>query len=135
MRVCGLWNQPSYRKEVIEPPVEPPAPPPTVPAPVTVAFEVTNSWPGNISGKITIHNISATAINGWTLEFDLPVTLAAGNLWGATLESASETRYRLRHASWTAAVPAGGSVSFTFNAAGLPTAELKSVLFNGLAVE
>ncbi len=131
----GLWNQPSYRDEVIEPPVEPPAPPPTVPAPVTVAFEVTNSWPGNISGKITIHNISATAINGWTLEFDLPVTLAAGNLWGATLESASETRYRLRHASWTAAVPAGGSVSFTFNAAGLPTAELKSVLFNGLAVE
>lgn len=133
----GLWNRPSYREEqpvTPEPSVEPPAPAPAEPAPVAVAFEVTNSWPGNISGKVTIRNESAAAINGWTLEFDLPVTLAAGNLWGAELVNVSGTRYRLRNASWTTAIAAGGSVSFSFNAAGLPSAEMTNVVFNGLPV-
>ena len=131
----GLWNQPSYRAEqpvAPEPPVVPP--PPAEPAPVAVAFEVTNSWPGNISGRVTIRNESTAAIDGWTLEFDLPVTLAAGNLWGAELVSGSGSRYRVRNASWTGTIAAGGSVSFSFNAGGLPSAQMTNVLFNGLPV-
>ena len=134
----GLWNRPSYREQppiiTPEPPVEPPAPPPVQPAPVAVAFEVTNSWPGNISGRVTIRNESDAAIDGWTLEFDMPATLAAGNLWGAEIVSSVDNRYRLRNASWTAAIPAGGSVSFTFNAGGQPSAVLTNLVFNGLPV-
>jgi mannan endo-1,4-beta-mannosidase len=134
----GLWNRPSYREEppiiTPEPPVELPAPPPAEPAPVAVAFEVTNSWPGNISGRVTIRNESDVAIDGWTLEFDMPATLAAGNLWGAEIVSSVDNRYRLRNASWTAAIPAGGSVSFTFNAGGQPSAVLTNLVFNGLPV-
>ena len=126
----GLWNAANYREELVPP--EPPAPPPLQPAPVAVAFEVTNSWPGNISGRVTIRNESAAAIAGWTLEFDLPAVLTAGNLWGAEIVSSVGNRYRLRNASWTAGIAAGGSVSFTFNAAGQPSAVLTNLVFNGL---
>jgi hypothetical protein len=99
-----------------------------------VVFAVTNSWPGNVSGSVTIRNRGTTPISGWTLEFDLAATLTAGNLWGAEIVSASGTRYRLKHATWTAAIPAGGSVSFSFNAAGAATVQMTSKVFNGLPV-
>ena len=95
---------------------------------------MTNSWSGNISGRVTIRNESAAAIAGWTLEFDLPAVLTAGNLWGAEIVSSVGNRYRLRNASWTAGIAAGGSVSFTFNAGGQPSAVLTNLVFNGLPV-
>ena len=99
-----------------------------------MGFEVTNSWTGNFSGRVTIRNNADTAVNGWTLEFDLPAMITAGNLWAAELESVSGTRYRLRNASWTATIASGGSVVFTFNAAGLPPVAMTNVVFNGLPV-
>ena len=127
----GLWNKPTYRDNASVPP-DPPPPPPA--AAVAVGFEVTNSWTGNFSGRVTIRNNADTAVNGWTLEFDLPAMITAGNLWAAELESVSGTRYRLRNASWTATIASGGSVVFTFNAAGLPPVAMTNVVFNGLPV-
>lgn len=125
-----LFDAGSYRA----PPAPPPPPPPPATSPHEVAFEVTNSWPGNFSGSVTIRNRGTTAINGWTLEFDLAATLTAGNLWGAEIVSVSDTRYRLKNASWTAGIAAGGTVSFSFNAAGPATADMTVKVFNGLPV-
>jgi len=128
MLATQIFNGGSYRD-----PPKPPTPPP-VTSPHEVVFAVTNSWPGNVSGSVTIRNRGTTPISGWTLEFDLAATLTAGNLWGAEIVSASGTRYRLKHATWTAAIPAGGSVSFSFNAAGAATVQMTSKVFNGLPV-
>jgi len=120
-----LFDAGSYRT--------PPTPPPQT-SPHEVVFAVTNSWPGNFSGSVTIRNRGTTALNGWTLEFDMAATLTASNLWGAEIISASDTRYRLKNASWTAAIPAGGTVSFSFNAVGAGTAVMTGKVFDGLPV-
>jgi len=111
-------------------------PPPDTPAssPHEVSFTVTNSWTGNFSGSVTIRNREPTPISGWTLEFDLAATITAGNLWGAEIESFSGTRYRLKNAAWTAAIPPAGTVTFTFNAGGLATAQMTNKVLNGLPV-
>lgn len=111
-------------------------PPPDTPAssPHEVSFSVTNSWPGNFSGSVTIRNREPTPISGWTLEFDMAATITAGNLWGAEIESFSGTRYRLRNAAWTAAIAPAGTVTFTFNAGGLATAQMTNKVLNGLPV-
>lgn len=107
---------------------------PALSSDVSVAFAVTNSWQGNFSGTVRIANNTAAAINGWTLEFDLPAVLTAGNLWGAEIVSVSGSRYRLRNAAWTASIAAGSTVSFSFNAAGLPDSEMTDKVFNGRPV-
>lgn len=122
-----LYGAGSYR-------APPPAPPPPATSPHEVSFAVTNSWTGNFSGSVTIRNRGTTPISGWTLEFDMPATITAGNLWGAEIVSVSGTRYRLKNASWTAAIAAGSTVNFTFNAGGLPTAQMTNKVFDGLPV-
>jgi mannan endo-1,4-beta-mannosidase len=121
---AALFNQGSYRQ------ASPPTPIPA--ATFAVAYTVTNSWTGFIAATVTIRNQGATAINGWTLEFDLDATLTSGNTWGAEIVSAVGTRYRLKNASWTAAIPAGGTVSFSFNAGGLPASQMTNKVVNGL---
>jgi hypothetical protein len=127
-----LFDQGSYRE------VTPPPTPPTPPVPPTpdfvVTYTVTNSWTGFVAATVTIKNQGATPLNGWTLEFDLDATLTSGNTWGAEIVSVSGNRYRLRNAAWTAAIAAGGSISFSFNAGGLPTSQMTNKVFNGLPV-
>lgn len=137
----GLWGESSYRvvvpaasiadATVVEPVIGLAA---TAIEPVTIAQATTRTVTGNFSGQVTIHNNAATAVDGWTLEFDLPATITAGNLWGAEIVTTSGGRYRLKNASWTAAIPAGGSISFNFNAAGPATAQMTNKVFNGLPV-
>lgn len=124
----ALFNQGSYRQLAPTPPTPPPPPAPTF----AVTYAVTNSWTGFVSATVTIKNQTATAVNGWTLEFDLDAVLSSANTWGAEILSVSGTRYRLRNASWTAAIAAGGSVSFSFNAGGLPTSQMTNKVVNGL---
>jgi mannan endo-1,4-beta-mannosidase len=121
----SLFNEGSYREL-------PDTPPPTPAAVFAVTYAVTNSWTGFVAATVTIKNQGATAVNGWTLEFDLDAILTSGNTWGAEIVSVSGTRYRLRNASWTAAIAAGGSVSFSFNAGGLPSSQMTNKVVNGL---
>ena len=130
MIAASLYDQGSYRTTT--PSSEPPSVP--VVSPHAVAFSVTNSWTGNIAATVTIRNQGTTPINGWTLEFDLDATLTSGNLWGAEIVSVSGSRYRLKSASYTATIPAAGTVSFSFNAGGLPTVQMSNKVFNGLPV-
>ncbi|MFM7185886.1 MAG: glycosyl hydrolase [Planctomycetota bacterium] len=110
--------------------------PPVAPAwsPHEVTFAVTNSWPENFSGSVTIRNRGPTPIDGWTLEFDMAATITAGNLWGAEIVSVTGTRYRLRNAPWTAPIAPGSSVTFTFNAGGPATAQMTDKQLDGLPV-
>jgi mannan endo-1,4-beta-mannosidase len=117
MLTSDLLNRGPYR-------VAPPA------AEVAVSFTVTNSWPGHLAATVSIRNQSSASIEGWTLEFDLPATITAGNLWGAEIVSVVGTRYRLRHAPWTSTIGAGRAVSFNFNAGGDPSARMSNIVFN-----
>ncbi len=99
---------------------------------IAVGYVQTNDWTGGFTGEVTIANAAATAVNGWTLEFDLDATIT--NIWNASIVSRTGSRYVVTSASWNPAIAGGGSVSFGFQASGVPGSTLRNRRFNGVAV-
>ncbi|GAB2851863.1 cellulase family glycosylhydrolase [Streptomyces deserti] len=80
-----------------------------------VRYRVTNEWTGGFQGEIVLRNTGSSAINGWTLRWTFPDSQRITNLWGGTAtQSGSEVT--VTSASYTAAVPASGSVTLGFTA-------------------
>ncbi|MGX5207846.1 cellulase family glycosylhydrolase [Streptomyces violaceus] len=80
-----------------------------------VGYRVTSSWPGGFQGEIVLRNTGTSAINGWTLRWAFPDSQRITNLWGGTAtQSGSEVS--VAAASYTATVPASGSVTLGFTA-------------------
>jgi mannan endo-1,4-beta-mannosidase len=80
-----------------------------------VGYRVTSSWPGGFQGEITLRNTGTSAINGWTLRWTFPDSQRITNLWGGTAtQSGSEVS--VAAASYTATIPAAGSVTLGFTA-------------------
>jgi glucose/arabinose dehydrogenase len=73
-----------------------------------------NSWNTGFTATVTITNRGA-ALNGWTLTWTFPGNQQITNAWNsqATQSGAAVTA---RNAAWNATVPAGGTVSFGFQA-------------------
>ncbi|MFH8414490.1 cellulase family glycosylhydrolase [Streptomyces collinus] len=80
-----------------------------------VGYRVTGSWPGGFQGEIVLRNTGTSAINGWTLRWTFPDSQRITNLWGGTAtQSGSEVS--VAAASYTATIPASGSVTLGFTA-------------------
>ncbi|MET9684343.1 cellulase family glycosylhydrolase [Streptomyces coeruleorubidus] len=80
-----------------------------------VGYRVTSSWPGGFQGEVTLRNTGTSAINGWTLRWTFPDSQRITNLWGGTAtQSGSEVS--VAAASYTATIPAAGSVTLGFTA-------------------
>jgi len=109
----------------------------TVTAPVsnvlqaTASFTDVNDWGSGFTGSITITNQGSTAINGWTLQFNFPVTIS--QVWNGQIISQSGNQYVIGNASYNAAIAAGQSVTFGFNASpGGVTTGPTSYVLNGV---
>ncbi|WP_309062490.1 cellulase family glycosylhydrolase [Streptomyces sp.] len=80
-----------------------------------VGYRVTGEWPGGFQGEVTVRNTSGSAVNGWTLRWTFPGDQRITNLWGGTpAQSGSEVS--VTAASYTATIPASGSVTLGFTA-------------------
>ncbi|WP_329055285.1 cellulase family glycosylhydrolase [Streptomyces violaceus] len=80
-----------------------------------VGYRVTSSWPGGFQGELVLRNTGTSAINGWTLRWAFPDSQRITNLWGGTAtQSGSEVS--VAAASYTATIPAAGSVTLGFTA-------------------
>ncbi len=80
-----------------------------------VGYRVTSSWPGGFQGEVILRNTGTSAINGWTLRWTFPDSQRITNLWGGTAtQSGSEVS--VAAASYTATIPAAGSVTLGFTA-------------------
>ncbi|MFF5310970.1 cellulase family glycosylhydrolase [Streptomyces massasporeus] len=80
-----------------------------------VGYRVTGSWSGGFQGEIVLRNTGTSAINGWTLRWTFPDSQRITNLWGGTAtQSGSEVS--VAAASYTATIPASGSVTLGFTA-------------------
>ncbi|MFM8495386.1 MAG: PA14 domain-containing protein [Planctomycetia bacterium] len=101
-------------------------------APVTVSYVQSSGWGSGFNGDVTIRNAGATAINGWTLQFDLDATIS--NIWNATIVSRVGTRYTITAASWNSTIAAGAEISFGFQADGVAGETPRNRRFNGLVV-
>jgi len=99
-----------------------PLPTPTpVPTPPThshphVHLDVTSDWGAGFVGKVTVENNTGANLREWTVQFDLPREIV--NIWDAKIVSRVGNTYTIRNESWNGTVPAGGSFTFGFQAAG-----------------
>ncbi|RMG87837.1 MAG: PKD domain-containing protein, partial [Bacteroidetes bacterium] len=75
-------------------------------------FTVTSDWGTGYCAEITLTNNGTSAINGWTLDFDLIASITS--LWNGTWSSNGSNNYTVNDAGWNANIPAGGSVTFGF---------------------
>ena len=50
---------------------------------LTATFTKVSDWGTGFEGKVTVTNASSTAINGWTIEFDLPAGYSITSFWDA----------------------------------------------------
>ena len=80
----------------------------------TVRYTVKDNWGSGFIGNMTVEG-GTSGTRGWTVEFD--AGFAITNIWGAEIVSHVGTHYVLRSASYNTNVPAGGSVTFGFQAA------------------
>jgi len=103
-------------------------------APVSaVAFLKRDDWGSGFVADMTIKNTGTTAMNGWTLEFDLAADIT--NIWNAEIVSRVGNHYVIRAASWNGNIPAGGSVSFGFQGTpGLGSMLPTNITLNGVPV-
>ncbi|MER7751588.1 glycoside hydrolase family 18 chitinase [Kitasatospora sp. NPDC097643] len=82
----------------------------------TAALTKGSDWGTGYEGSYTITNGSSAALNGWTLEFDLPANNTVASLWNATYTTAA-SHVTVKNPSWASAIQPGGSYAFGFNIA------------------
>ena len=103
-------------------------------ASAAVKMKIASDWGSGYTAEITITNNGATAINGWTLEFDLPATIV--NIWNGEITKKVGNRVTIRNMSYNSNIQPGQSVTFGFQASGTGSAArtLSNIVLNGRAV-
>lgn len=81
-----------------------------------VSYNVPGDWGSGFTADVTIKNMGATAINGWTLTWTFPGNQQITNLWNGTYTQ-SGASVSVTNTSYNAGIGAnGGTVNFGFNA-------------------
>jgi len=98
------------------PPSNPSTPPSSPPGAGTCrASSAVNAWNNGLTANITVTNTGGSAINGWTLAFDLAAGQTITSGWNATYAPASG-RVTATNVGHNATLAPGASVSFGFQA-------------------
>ncbi|NJQ16280.1 endo-1,4-beta-xylanase [Streptomyces bohaiensis] len=94
-------------------PTDPDPTDPGAPASCTAAYRVVNSWSGGSVVEVSV--TTATALDGWQARFALPAGARVTNGWNAVFAAAGGA-VTASHVDHNRVVPAGGTVSFGFQA-------------------
>ncbi|MBA4789699.1 MAG: cellulase family glycosylhydrolase [Rhizobiales bacterium] len=84
-----------------------------------VEYQVSSNWGSGFTANMTVE-AGASALNGWTVEFDASFTIT--NIWNAQIVSHVGTHYVIKNMSYNGAVGAGKETAFGFQASGGTTA-------------
>ncbi|RLP92821.1 glycosyl hydrolase family 5 [Micromonospora sp. BL4] len=100
------------------PPTTPPptTPPPTTPPPGGAGCAVKytpNSWNNGFTADVQITNRGSSALNGWTLTYNLPSGQQVTNAWNATVSQSGST-VTARNVGHNGSVAPGGTASFGY---------------------
>ncbi|MFD0560142.1 cellulose binding domain-containing protein [Stackebrandtia endophytica] len=85
-----------------------------------VGFEQTSIWATGYTATVTLTNDSPTAVDGWTIEFDLPSGTRITNSWSSQRTTTGD-HHRFDNAAFNGLVSPGGSRDFGFTVTGLGT--------------
>ncbi|MEV4622664.1 cellulose binding domain-containing protein [Asanoa sp. NPDC049573] len=72
-----------------------------------------NAWNNGFTADVTVTNTGTSAINGWTLTYNLPSGQTITNSWNATVTT-SGTAVTARNLTWNGTLAAGASTSFGY---------------------
>jgi len=78
-----------------------------------VSYSRQSEWSGGFVAQVTVTNLGATAVNGWTLAFSFPGDQQVTNAWNATLTQ-SGAAVSATNASYNAVIAPGASAAFGF---------------------
>ena len=119
----------------------PPPPPPVPPASVstnvyavgttTLTYVEDGRWSTGFNGTVRITNRGVTAIQGWTLGFNLQGTVT--QQWNAIRRSASGGANLFGNETWNGTIAPGATVSFGFQATAAAGVKPTAFTFNGSA--
>ncbi len=79
---------------------------------IEVLFTVTSVWGSGYCADVEIINNGSSAVNGWTLDFNLNATI--NNLWNANWSNDGSNNYTTSNLGWNSNISAGGSRSFGY---------------------
>jgi len=123
---------PSGSPTPVPTPTPTPVPTPTPSSGVTVTYTQTSAWGTGFNGELKIKNTGTTAINGWTMEFDMKANIV--NIWNAVIASHVGTHYVIKNAAWNTTIAAGAEISFGFQADGVAGELPSNKKLNGVLV-
>ncbi|MFB6890718.1 glycosyl hydrolase family 18 protein [Kitasatospora sp. NPDC056327] len=83
---------------------------------LTASLVTGRDWGSGYDGSYVIANTTNAAVNGWTLEFDLPAGHNIAGLWNAPY-TLSASHVTVKNPGWAAQLPIGGSYTVGFNIA------------------
>jgi mannan endo-1,4-beta-mannosidase len=78
-----------------------------------VVYAVAGQWPGGFQGDVKVTNTGSTAVNGWQLTWSFANGQVLTQAWGARYAQ-SGAAVTMTNESYTANIPAGGTVTFGF---------------------
>jgi cellulase/cellobiase CelA1 len=78
-----------------------------------MTYTVTNAWPGNFQGDLTIRNTGTTPTNGWTLAWTFGGNQRITQLWGGEW-SQNGTSVTVRNMPWNGVLAPGASMTIGF---------------------
>ena len=82
---------------------------------LTATFSKSSDWGSGFVGGYTITNTGSSTVNGWRLEFDLPLGDTVVNYWSGQL-TALGGHYVVTNAAWNGSIAPGSSAAFGFQA-------------------
>ncbi len=111
-----------------------PTPDPTgTPGPAgscAVTYRVSQSWGSGFTADVAVRNTGKAPVDGWQLGFAFGGAETVTNAWNATATQTG-SRVTVKNAGHNAVIPAGGTVSFGFQATGAPTQDPASFTLSG----
>ena len=92
----------------------------------TIDMDLSNDWGAGFVAGVTVTALEP--LDGWTFAFTFEGEIS--NIWNARIVSQTSNTYVVESMGYNGTVPAGGTASFGFQAAG-PAASIVPVSFNG----
>ncbi|NUR58835.1 MAG: cellulase family glycosylhydrolase, partial [Catenulispora sp.] len=80
-----------------------------------VSYVVTSAWPGNFNAQVTIKNTGTAPTSSWQVTWTWPGDQKISSAWNVN-EARTGQNEKFTPVNYNASIPAGGSVSFGFQA-------------------
>jgi predicted carbohydrate-binding protein with CBM5 and CBM33 domain len=99
--------------------------PGTTPGPCSVAYTIPSVWSGGFTASVVVKNTGTTAVNGWTLAWDVPSGQSITSGWSAEIASVGG-KATAKNVNYNSSIPAGGTATFGFNGTSSSTPAIPS---------